>query len=41
MLDNYEDAKNEADLSKARAAKIISTMQSKSRIVPTKEASLL
>ncbi|CAD8121628.1 unnamed protein product [Paramecium sonneborni] len=41
MLDNYEDAKNEADLSKARAAKVISTMQNKSRIVPTKETSLL
>ncbi|CAD8122599.1 unnamed protein product [Paramecium sonneborni] len=41
MLDNYEDAKNEADLSKARAAKVISTIQNKSRIVPTKETSLL
>ncbi|CAK63939.1 unnamed protein product (macronuclear) [Paramecium tetraurelia] len=41
MLDNYEDAKNEADISKARATKIISTMQNKSRIVPTKETSLL
>ncbi|CAD8200710.1 unnamed protein product [Paramecium pentaurelia] len=41
MLDNYEDAKNEADISKAKAAKVISTMQNKSRIVPTKETSLL
>lgn len=37
MLDNYEEAKNEANISKARAEKVISTMQGKSKVVPTKE----